>query len=362
MQKKSHLGLKIGVIGIGMVGSQVLRYFEEVKGYRREKNLFAYDVDLSKNYRDDVAKADIIFLCVPTPRISDGSLDISTISEALARLNSSISSPGQKIIILKSTVPPGTTEFLQNKYPQFKFLFNPEFLTASQAWADFLNPDRQIVAPTKAAREFASDILSLLPIGMFQSPSMLSTYEHFYGTATEAELSKLFGNSYGATRVAFGNIWADICEGLQTFFKEEGIDGEVRYDYVKRMVGADKRIGPYWFDVFHGGYRGIGGMCLPKDFSGLMAFLKNLIKRLQKGKGKAPAKLILQLQKALKVYEVIWDYNKTLLANQGLTIEDVTRPPNKPLKNPSANVTKREKRLKSLNFHDSALKIQAKTA
>ena len=63
---------KIGIVGIGMVGGPLKKYFEE-KGLKRGKDLFCYDADKKKGFFDDVSKADIIFISVPTPRNPDGS-------------------------------------------------------------------------------------------------------------------------------------------------------------------------------------------------------------------------------------------------------------------------------------------------
>ena len=122
-----------------MVGTPLKRYFEELQGYRRGADLFLYDIDPKKNYFDDVNQADVIFISVPTPRSSDGSANLSAVDSALKMIK------GEKIVVLKSTVPPGTTENYQKKYPEKKILFNPEFLTEKKAWEDFLKPDRQIV-------------------------------------------------------------------------------------------------------------------------------------------------------------------------------------------------------------------------
>jgi UDP-glucose 6-dehydrogenase len=139
----------VGVVGIGMVGREISRYFEEHKGYKRGNNLFLYDIDPKKSYSDDVSKGEVIFICVPTPRDHDGSCNTSMVESVLA----SIKHP--RILVIKSTVPPGTTEQLQKKYPDQKLLFNPEFLTESQAWYDMVRPDRQIVGYTTRSLDVA---------------------------------------------------------------------------------------------------------------------------------------------------------------------------------------------------------------
>src|SRR3989344_2414937 len=102
---------KIGIVGIGMVGAPLKRWFEE-SGYKRSKDLFLYDIDVKKNYFDDVNLADIIFITLPTPRNpKNGACDISIVEGAIKKINR-----GPKIIVIKSTVPPGTTEDFQKRY------------------------------------------------------------------------------------------------------------------------------------------------------------------------------------------------------------------------------------------------------
>jgi len=120
--------LKIGIIGIGMVGTPLKRYFEELKGYVRGKDLYLFDIDSRKGFSDDINYADVIFVCVPTPKDPDGKANIGAVESAVSGIR------GEKIVIIKSTVPPGTTEFLQERYPRHKILFNPEFLTERRAW------------------------------------------------------------------------------------------------------------------------------------------------------------------------------------------------------------------------------------
>ncbi|MEK7560945.1 MAG: hypothetical protein AAB539_03260 [Patescibacteria group bacterium] len=172
---------KIGIIGLGMVGTPLKRYFEERQSHIRGENLFLYDIDPKKGYDDDVGKADIIFVAVPTPRAPDGSANLAAVHDAFSTIN------GEKIVVLKSTVPPGTTENLQRKYPQHRVLFNPEFLTEARAWEDFVKPDRQIVGFTARSIDAAHAVLTLLPKAPFMSPWGINTYRPVKMTATEAE-------------------------------------------------------------------------------------------------------------------------------------------------------------------------------
>ncbi|MEK7541926.1 MAG: hypothetical protein AAB533_03705 [Patescibacteria group bacterium] len=282
--------IPIGIIGVGMVGAPLTRYFEERRGYARGRDLFLYDKDPVKGYGDDINRADIIFISVPTPRMADGSAGLAAVADAFSRI-----APG-KIAVLKSTVPPGTTEYFQKKYPGLKVLFNPEFLTERRAWEDFVKPDRQIVGFTAQSIDAAHAVLSLLPKAPFMSPWGVNTYRPVKITATEAEIIKYGGNVYFARKVNFANALADLANA-------HGAD----YENVRLAMAADYRIGDSHLDVMHGGYRGFGGYCFPKDTDALLAHMKE--------RGMKAGAELLQSDRT---------FNENLLASQGLTWEDVS--------------------------------------
>jgi len=264
---------KIGIIGVGMVGGAM-------KGYFESKGIEPYVYDKGKNFgsMEEVNKADIIFLCVPTPFDKEKqSFDLSYVEESCQNIK------GEKIIIIKSTVLPGTTEMLQKKYPQHKFLFSPEFLTEMTAEQDMNYPDRQIIGYTDKSFTISKDIIMLLPLAPFER--IIS--------ATEAEMVKYFGNNWFAVKVAFANQMYDLCQKLNLDYKK-----------IMEAVAADKRIGPSHLEVMHKGYRGYGGKCLIKDIRAMIEFAdKNGID--------------------LKLHKITEEINNQLIKNQG--IEDPER-------------------------------------
>ena len=203
--------------------------------------------------------------------------------------------PG-KVVVVKSTVPPGTTEMLQKRHPRLKMLFNPEFLTESRAWEDMLRPDRQIVGFTAESLDAAQTVLSLLPRAPFMSPWGIGTYKQVRVTATEAGFIKYAGNFYFARKVNWANALAPAAGKLKA-----------NYGNVRLGMSADHRIGDSHLDVAHGGYRGWGGYCLPKDFDSFLQFARGL--------GLEGAAALLNANK---------QFNVQLLASQGLTIADVS--------------------------------------
>ncbi|MDP3710663.1 MAG: hypothetical protein Q8R29_02995 [bacterium] len=276
---------KIGIVGVGMVGTPLQKYFSEYKKNRRGVDLFLYDANPAKKYNDDVSQADVIFISVPSPRFADGSCDISIVESAVKSIR------GNKIIVIKSTVPPGTTESLQKKYPKHKFLFNPEFLTEKNAWQDFIKPDRQIVGYATGNLKAAKIVLPLLPPASFSSPS-----KSIQITASEAELIKYGANVYLARKINFANVLTNVSDVLG-----------LKYKNVQAGLSADRRIGGSHLDVYHGGYRGFGGFCFPKDLDAFVARLDEL-----------------DLKDEANFLRKDKEFNKNLLAKQGLTLEDVS--------------------------------------
>lgn len=303
----------IGIMGVGMVGTPLARYFQEVKKLERGKNLFLFDIDPNKNYLDDINQAHVVFVCVPTPPGKDGAADLSAARSAITRLQ------GEKIIVVKSTVPPGTVESLQEEFPRHHFLFNPEFLTESRAWEDMLNPDRQIVGHTARSKEFASTVLSLLPTAFFSSPGTLGTYTFMRLNATEAEMGKYAGNLFGAFKVTFGNVIKDFCDALGNHFVSAGKENSVDYQHVRAMLGHDRRIGDAWLDVNYQSYRGYGGYCFTKDTNALIHRGEALLRGLPRDSIEK-----MRLEKGVKFLHAMREYNETLLATQGLTPDDVS--------------------------------------
>lgn len=231
----------IGIMGTGMVGGALERYYLE-KGVQP----FVYDKYKQRGSLEEVNKGEVIYICVPTPfDEAKGGFDLSFVEDALRNLT------GQKIAVIKSTVIPGTTERFQTLYPQHKLLFNPEFLTQSTADQDMKFPDRQIMGYTRQSYPVALDVLQMLPLAPFERVV----------PATAAEMVKYFGNTWFSTKVTFANQMYDLCQRI-------GAD----YNEVMECVAPDRRIGRSHLDVMHGGYRGYGGACLPKDTRALIQY------------------------------------------------------------------------------------------
>lgn len=232
---------KIGIMGYGMVGSAVGAWFKHAAKYSPRK---------FPDGMPSINASEIIFICAPSPYHKKTGYDLTAIHQCAKALT------GRKIIVLKSTVLPGTTTLLQKKYSKHTWLFNPEFLVEKTHIQDFLKPDRQIIGlarNTAAHRKAALRVMKLLPPAPYKA----------FTTASEAELIKIAANSFGALKLVYANMIYDISQQV-------GAD----YETVRQGIINDPRIGQAWTKIWFDGYRGYSGKCFPKDVGALIAFGK----------------------------------------------------------------------------------------
>jgi len=237
---------KVGIIGNGFVGESQAFAFSPVSEVR------IYDIDPLKSTHalDEVHQCDFIFVCVPTPMKSTGEQDISYVETVFEQ-----SKPGS-IYIIKSTVLPGTTKRLQEKYSSLNIIFNPEFLTERTAKLDMLTQARII---------FGGDVELTKKVESLYSIRFMN--RHFIHTdSTTAELIKYMNNSFFATKVsimnefyrlsqALGANWSDALYGFAS-------DGRIGDSHL-HVPGPDGRLG-------------YGGTCFPKDVNAIVSLAKEL--------------------------------------------------------------------------------------
>lgn len=225
----------IGIIGLGFVGRVIYDWFGPTTR--------VYDKYSPGYQKDDINDAEIIFICVPTPY--NNGFDDSEVVDALKKINSG------KIVVIKSTVLPGSTKKYQKRFPKLKIMFNPEFLAEKTAKKDFEHPERQIMGVTTKSRDAAMHVMDILPLAPYS----------LIVDSSVAEMAKYANNVFLALKVTWAGEIYDIC-------KSNGIN----YEQVKWIVGHDTRIGQSHMDVMDEEYRGFGGKCLPKDLKALIQF------------------------------------------------------------------------------------------
>lgn len=244
----------IGIIGFGIVG-QALAFGFSQKDVASKYTIKYYDkFKESTPLNQVITDSEFIFVCLPTPMKKDESgIDLSIVEDCIAEMTK-FTNNTDKIIIIKSTIVPGTTKKFEEKYPKTNFAFVPEFLTEANYLQDFLNADRTIVGAN-------NDLTSRRVIALFRQ--RFPTQKIFQTDTTTAEMVKYMANAFLATKVILANEMFDVCRVLG-----------MKYEEVKTMVAADKRIGESHMDVTTA--RGFGGKCLPKDMVALIGRAKEL--------------------------------------------------------------------------------------
>jgi len=235
--------LNVGIVGQGFVGTAVK---EGLKDYH---NVLAYDIDPSKSMtvslEQVVNHSEILFVCLPTPMRPSGECDIRILQDAMFSIDNiaALASGKKKIVVVKSTVPPGTTDSLNDSCQNIKVVFSPEFLTEANSFEDFKNQTRIIIGGDGAKKVKQ----------MFRKP--FPNIPIVITRANTAEMVKYFINCFLSTKVTFANQMYDLCEA-------SGID----YDKVCEYALLDQRIGGSHLAVpGPDGDRGYGGHCFPKD-------------------------------------------------------------------------------------------------
>lgn len=213
----------------------------------RERRL-TFRTDLA----DTVSSADAVFIGVGTPsRRGDGHADLTFVYQAAREIGAALQ--GYTVVVTKSTVPVGTGDEVErhirevNPDADFSVVSNPEFLREGAAINDFKRPDRIVVGTNDPqAMEVMREIYR--PLYLNQSPLV-------FMSRRSAELTKYAANAFLATKIAFINEMADLCEHVGANVQD-----------VSRGVGLDNRIGSKFL---HAG-PGYGGSCFPKDTLALM--------------------------------------------------------------------------------------------
>ena len=256
---------KIGIIGNGFVGNAIH------EGLSSHYNVLVYDVkpDKCKNSLQEVNETNIIFVCVPTPSMMSGKIDISYIKDAIGLLGNG------KIIIIKSTITPEAAEELNNQFSKQSLVYNPEFLSERTAVEDFKNPSRIVLGgPIDAVSEVERLYLRVFPATKYIKTDFKT-----------ACFIKYLCNCFYATKISVLNEFKQVAD-------KEGINWETA---VEGLLSSG------WVNSMHTtipgrhGIHGFGGKCFPKDINAFTDFCLS--------KGVKPVILKAAWQKNLEVRE-----------------------------------------------------------
>ena len=253
---------KIGIIGRGFVGSAVEFGFSPNTGCDTEVRVYDKDPSKSLNSLEEtINNSDIIFLSVPTPSNKDGSMNLDIVRQALQDI-SDVNVVSDNVVLLRSTVIPGTTRKLKLEFDNLNLIFNPEFLTERSAKFDFINQPRFILGcgDTVMDRYCSEQVAELFRDRFGESiPVVETNYE-------TAELIKYMNNCYFATKVSFLNEMYQISQ-------KSGVDWETAIDGFVR----DGRVGHSHMNVpGPDGKFGFGGSCFPKDIRAIINYGESL--------------------------------------------------------------------------------------
>lgn len=276
----------IAVIGQGFVGGSLTTVFTE-----RGVSVFAYDKSgryapgalgcpggAGAGFPDSISEligdnegapgfSNVYFVCVPTPMREDGSADLSIVESVLEDL---AFVPGERIAVIKSTVPPGSTESWNKRYNEkgLYVIFNPEFLTEANALDDMRNQNRIILGGPRPHINVVKNVFQTA----FPSVPIIKT------SSTTAEMVKYVTNIHLAVKVSLANEFYQICQAL------DKNDSNIDYDKVIEYALHDDRLGrshwkvpgPMPSDDTGELVFGFGGSCFVKDINALMSQAKSL--------------------------------------------------------------------------------------
>ncbi len=221
------------------------------QGIMYKKLIFVNTIEQALAY-----KPELVFSCVGTPSLPDGSADLSSVWAVAKEIGQHINN--YCVVINKSTVPVGTAQKVRSIIEQqlatrqvscnFDVVSNPEFLKEGDALNDFIKPDRVVIGTqSPQAIKLLRDLYS---------PFLASPEQLVVMNEPSAELTKYAANAMLATRISFINQIAQLADKVGA-----------NIDDIKIGISKDKRIGGNFLNAGIG----YGGSCFPKDVKALVA-------------------------------------------------------------------------------------------
>jgi UDPglucose 6-dehydrogenase len=268
--------MEIGIVGYGVLGKALKYVFEG------RFKIHIYD-KFQEEYKDItpvVKNSELIFVGVPTPMKENGEIDLVCVEDALKTISDSVKIQSLKkkpIVVLRSTVIPGTTEKLQKRYPLICIVFNPEFLTEKNFLSDMKNTDRIVIGSSNknSLKTVKETYMRIFPKA-----------KYILTETKAAEMIKYASNVTLASQIMIANELYQICKKLK-----------IDYNTIKETLLIDKRIGRNINVPGPDGSLGFGGKCFPKDLNALI--------KLAKQKGYNP-----------ELLEQVWRTNLKIRKNQ----------------------------------------------
>jgi nucleotide sugar dehydrogenase len=238
----------VGIVGNGFVGQAIGFGFVPVLP------VYVHDKDPLRSMNtleETVNESDIVFVSVPTPMKRDGSISLEIVRSVLNDI-SHINNRDDNVIVIKSTVIPGTTRSFSEEFHNLNLVFNPEFLTERHAKYDFLNQARIVLGGYRGHTQRVAELYRL----RFKHCNIMET------DFNTAEFIKYFNNVFFSVKVAFANEMKLIAE-----------NSGVHWESALAGFAADGRVGDSHLNVpGPDGKLGFGGSCFPKDINAFIDF------------------------------------------------------------------------------------------
>ena len=241
---------KVGIVGYGYVGKAMYNFFKD------NYDVVFYDPNVTGSCnREEINDCGLALVCVPTPPDANGYCDTSIVEECVSWITSDL-------IIIKSTVEVGTTDYLKRTYNNMgrRIVFSPEYCGESSYWSPYkFHTD---VKETPFFIFGGDEEDTSLAIDWY-IPVTGPTKVYHQTKARVAEMAKYMENCFYATKIAFCKEMYSICEAE-----------EIEWSAAREAWLLDPRINPMHTAVFKD-KRGFSGKCLPKDVSALISMAEN---------------------------------------------------------------------------------------
>lgn len=250
----STIGFDISDSKLDLIKSGKVPFYEPELREALSRNM-GKNFSIAESIDELIDDAKIIFLCVGTPKDSDGSADLSQIKSVFDAISKRAKETDEKIILIKSTVPPSTTdkmrEYIYTKNPNLEgkimIGMNPEFLREGHAWEDFMYPDRIVVGIN--CHNECKEIIK----AMYKNFGK----DIFFTNPRTAEFLKYLSNTLLSTLISFSNEMSLVAKKI----------GEIDVETAFKLLHLDKRFSGNPANIVSYIYPGCGygGYCLPKD-------------------------------------------------------------------------------------------------
>ncbi|HDP96951.1 MAG TPA: UDP-glucose/GDP-mannose dehydrogenase family protein [Euryarchaeota archaeon] len=288
----AHLGHRVRLVEIDEVRLSSIQkgeapFYEPDLSSMLSKGLISKKISAGSSIGEAVQASDIIIVSVQTPPLKTGAPKLKHLKDAVGEIAKPLAKG--KIVVVRSTVPPGTTDALVTPILErgsglsagkdFGVAMSPEFLQEGRAVRDSLNPDRIVVGAD--SKKTGRSVLRLFE--KLEAPKISTD------TVT-AEMVKYVSNCFLATKISYSNEIANLCERFGTDVND-----------VMEAVGLDPRIG----DQFLRAGLGFGGSCLPKDLAALIAtaesvgYRPELLRAVQRVNDSQPLRAVSMLEEEL---------------------------------------------------------------